>query len=203
MRAPADRASHRAFAAREHAGSSRYFLDKYLDGETYHVLMDEVDRIVAAWQRVRPDIDVAPMEVLSRVSRLAKQLDKARKSTFAEHGLEVWAFDVLSALRRAGEPFELSPSRLIGEMMVTSGTMTNRIDRLLDAGLVSRRPDPDDRRGVLVGLTAAGRATVDAALGQLLEQEADLLSELSPAQRRRLAELLRVLSHGFEHTAHD
>lgn len=160
--------------------------------------MDEVDRIVAAWTRVRPDIDIAPMAVLSRVTRISKQLDKARKATFHEHGLDVWAFDVLSSLRRAGDPCELSPSRLIDEMLVTSGTMTNRIDRLLDMGLVSRRPDPDDRRGVLVRLTSTGRDTVDAALTELLEQEAKLLADLTEAQRKRLAELLRILSHGFE-----
>ncbi len=160
--------------------------------------MDEVDRIVAAWGRERPDIDIAPMEVLSRVSRLSKQLDKARKTTFADHGLEVWAFDVLSALRRAGDPYELSPSRLIEEMMVTSGTMTNRIDRLTAAGLVARRPDPNDRRGILVRLTAEGRRTVDAALAELLEQEAALLSTLTVAQRRALASLLSMVSHGFD-----
>ncbi|MBD8019335.1 MarR family winged helix-turn-helix transcriptional regulator [Brevibacterium gallinarum] len=160
--------------------------------------MDEVDRIVAAWRRERPDLDVAPMEVLSRVSRLSKQLDKARKSTFHDHELEVWAFDVLSALRRAGEPYELSPSRLISEMMVTSGTMTNRIDRLVKVGWVSRRPDPKDRRSILVTLTEVGKQKVDNALSDLLVHEADLLAELTDAQKRKLTELLRTLSTGFE-----
>ncbi|MFB9777327.1 MarR family winged helix-turn-helix transcriptional regulator [Brevibacterium otitidis] len=160
--------------------------------------MDEVDRIVAAWRRERPDLEVAPMEVLSRVSRLAKQLDKARKTTFAEHRLEVWAFDVLSALRRAGEPYELSPSRLISEMMVTSGTMTNRIDRLVKVGWVSRRPDPTDRRSILVTLTEAGKQKVDDAMADLLVHEADLLAALTAAQKRKLTELLRALSTGFE-----
>ena len=91
---------------------------------------DEVDRIVAAWERERPDVDVSPMQVLSRVSRLARHLDHARKTAFATHDLEPWEFDVLSALRRAGHPYELSPGRLVAETLVTSGTMTNRIDRL-------------------------------------------------------------------------
>lgn len=165
---------------------------------TYHGGMDEVDRIVAAWRHERPDLDVSPMEVLSRVSRLSKQLDKARKVTFHNHGLEVWAFDVLSALRRSGAPYQLSPSRLISEMMVTSGTMTNRIDRLVTAGWVSRHPDPADRRGVLVRLTAAGQAKVDGALAELLVLEAELLAQLSAPQRRKLSELLRQLSTGFD-----
>ncbi|GAA4284819.1 MarR family transcriptional regulator TamR [Brevibacterium daeguense] len=161
--------------------------------------MDEVDRIVSAWRHERPDLDVSPMEILSRVSRLAKQLDKARKATFHNHGLEVWAFDVLSALRRSGEPYQLSPTRLIGEMMVTSGTMTNRIDRLVSAGWVSRHPDPADRRGVLVRLTEAGKQKVDDALAELLVLERELLADLTAPQKRRLTELLRVLSTGFEH----
>ncbi|WP_349827421.1 MarR family winged helix-turn-helix transcriptional regulator [Brevibacterium litoralis] len=160
--------------------------------------MDEVDRIVAAWRHERPDLDVAPMEVLSRVSRLARQLDLARRSTFKEHGLEVWAFDVLSALRRAGSPYQLSPSRLITEMMVSSGTMTNRIDRLVTSGLVTRHPDPGDRRGILVQLTTVGQEKVDAALAELLEHEAALLRDLDSAQQDELTRLLRVLAVGFE-----
>ena len=108
--------------------------------------MDEVDRIVAAWRHERPDLDVSPMEILSRVSRLSRQLDRARKSSFSDYGIESWAFDVLSALRRSGEPYQLSPSTLLQETLVTSGTMTNRIDRLVTAGWVERLPDPDDRR---------------------------------------------------------
>lgn len=158
---------------------------------------DEVDLIVDAWVRERPDLDVTPMEILSRVSRLARQLDLARKETFSAHGLEVWAFDVLSALRRAGSPYELSPSALVVEMMVTSGTMTNRIDRLAANGLVSRHPDPNDKRGVLVRLTPAGLTKVDTALSELLEHERELLCNLSPAQKKKLAELLRSLSTGF------
>ena len=152
---------------------------------------DDVDEIVAAWRRERPDLDVSPLEVLSRVSRLARRLDLARGSAFSEHLLDGWAFDVLSALRRAGEPYELSPGQLVQQTLVTSGTMTNRVDRLERSGLVERRPDPGDRRGVLVRLTPAGRDVVDSAMADLIEQEKSLLSELSAADRAQLAGLLR------------
>lgn len=155
--------------------------------------VDDVDQIVAAWRRERPDLDVSPLEVLSRVSRLARRLDLARGSAFAEHLLESWAFDVLSALRRAGEPYELSPGQLVAQTLVTSGTMTNRVDRLERNGFVERRPDPGDRRGVLVRLTPAGRDAVDSAMADLIEQEKALLSQVSVADQARLAALLRSM----------
>jgi DNA-binding MarR family transcriptional regulator len=156
-------------------------------------LTDEVDDLVAAWQAERPDLDVRPMQVLSRISRLARHLDRERRSAFAAHHLESWEFDVLAALRRQGAPYELSPGALLRATLVTSGTMTNRIDRLEEAGLVSRRPDPQDKRGVLVRLTTAGQARVDATLADLLGAEQALLSGLPEASRDTLAGLLRVL----------
>ena len=106
---------------------------------------DEVDALVEAWRRERPDLDVAPLEVLSRVSRLARHLDLARREAFDAHGLEPWEFDVLAALRREGPPYALSPGRLLQVTLVTSGTMTNRIDRLAAKRLVERVPDPHGR----------------------------------------------------------
>ena len=159
---------------------------------------DEVDRLVEAWRRERPDLDLEPMGVLSRVSRLAHHLDRARRRAFAAHGIELWEFDVLAALRRAGAPYELSPGRLLRETLVTSGTMTNRVDRLEARGLVERLPDPSDRRGVLVRLTETGRATVDGAFSALLAAEAELLAGLGEPDRARLAELLRRLVVPFE-----
>jgi DNA-binding MarR family transcriptional regulator len=170
-----------------------------LSAPTLVGMEDEVDRLVRAWQRERPDLDVTPMEVLSRVTRLARHLDRARRQAFAAHDLESWEFDVLAALRRSGEPYHLSPGRLLRETLVTSGTMTNRVDRLAARGLVRRAPDPSDRRGVLVQLTGAGRARVDAALAALLTNERALLTGLDAADRRRLADLLRALVHPFEH----
>lgn len=155
---------------------------------------DDVDVIVAAWKRERPDVDVSAMQVLSRVSRLARHLDRARKQAFAAHGLETWEFDVLAALRRAGSPYDLSPGRLVAETLVTSGTMTNRVDRLVERGLVERRPDPHDRRGVLVSLTASGRRTVDAALDELLAHERQILGSLGAREARQLADALRILA---------
>ncbi|MBN6051190.1 MarR family transcriptional regulator [Nonomuraea sp. RK-328] len=159
---------------------------------------DEVDRLVTAWRAERPDLDVEPLQVLSRVSRLAKHLDRARRAAFAEHDLEPWEFDVLTALRRAGRPYELSPGALLRATLVTSGTMTNRIDRLAQAGLVVRRPDPEDRRGVLVSLTPAGLDRVDAAFAGLLRREHELLAGLGAEEQRALARLLRTLLAPFD-----
>jgi DNA-binding MarR family transcriptional regulator len=161
-------------------------------------MRDEVDRLVEAWQRERTDLDLRPMEVLSRISRLSHHLDGARRQAFGEHGIVSWEFDVLAALRRAGEPYELSPGRLLKETLVTSGTMTNRVDRLAARGLVERRPDPDDRRGVLVSLTEGGRTTVDGALEGLLRRERDLLAGLNTTDHKKLAALLRSLTNQFE-----
>ena len=154
---------------------------------------DEVDRLVEAWQRERSGLDLEPVEVFSRITRLSRRLDLARRDSFAEHGIESWEFDVLAALRRAGKPYQLSPGALIRETLVTSGTMTNRVDRLTGRGFVVRSPDPNDRRGVLVGLTPAGRRAVDAAFEGLIERERELLTELDRAESTELAVLLKKL----------
>ncbi len=153
---------------------------------------------MAAWQRERPDLDVAPLEVLSRVTRLSHYLDRARQSAFAEHHLHTWEFDVLSALRRAGAPYRLSPGQLGAQNLVTSGTMTNRVDRLAQRELVRRLPDPHDRRGVLVELSAAGLHRVDAAFERLLDYERQLLGQLPPSDQRALAALLHRITGHFE-----
>ncbi|MGV1007994.1 MAG: MarR family winged helix-turn-helix transcriptional regulator [Dermatophilaceae bacterium] len=158
---------------------------------------DDVDRVVSAWQHERPDLDVSPLHVLSRITRLARHMDRARSLAFAGHQLEGWEFDVLAALRRAGAPYRLSPGQLVAETLVTSGTMTNRVDRLQQRGWVRRSPAPDDRRGVIVELTEAGRHVVDAALADLLAQERELLVSLSDAERQDLAGLLRRLTHSW------
>jgi DNA-binding MarR family transcriptional regulator len=154
---------------------------------------DDVDRIVAAWQRERPDLDVGPLHVLSRVARLAKQHARIRNAAFAEHDLDAWEFDVLAALRRAGEPYELTPGQLVSETLVTSGTMTTRVDRLIERGFVQRGPDPRDRRGVLVQLTPSGRDVVDAAMSTLLDHEHALVGALPRSDRLALPDMLRRL----------
>ncbi|SDS22472.1 MarR family winged helix-turn-helix transcriptional regulator [Paraoerskovia marina] len=166
--------------------------------DTHAAGADEVDRIVDAWQRERPDLDVEPLTVFSRVSRLARHLDLARRSAFAREQLETWEFDVLSALRRSGDPYRLSPGALITQTLVTSGTMTNRIDRLEARRFVERHRSPDDRRGVLVQLTPEGRARVDAAMSDLLDVESRILDALDPAERPRLADLLRTVVGQFD-----
>ena len=163
-----------------------------------HDPTDDVDAIVEAWRRERPDLDTEPLHVFSRVSRLARLLDLDRMSAFAQHSLEGWEFDVLSALRRAGAPYELSPGRLVQETLVTSGTMTNRIDRLATKGWVARQPSPSDRRGVIVKLTQEGQERVDAAMADLLTRERELLASMPDEERRALTSALRHLLTPFE-----
>ena len=160
-------------------------------------MRDDVDGLVEAWARERPDLDLGPVAVFSRITRLARHLDQARREAFAAQRIELWEFDVLAALRRAGPPYELSPGRLLRETMVTSGTMTNRIDRLAARAMVERYPDPDDRRGVIVRLTTDGKAAVDAAFTALLDAERALLEDLPERDRAKLAGLLRTLLAPF------
>src|SRR6476659_795692 len=160
-------------------------------------MRDEVDELVEAWARERQDLDLAPVAVFSRISRLARHLDLARREAFNAHAIESWEFDVLAALRRAGAPYELSPGRLLRETLVTSGTMTNRVDRLAARGFVERYPDPDDRRGVIVRLTSEGKTAVDGAFEALLAAEQELLADLPHAEQQQLAALLRTLLAPF------
>jgi DNA-binding MarR family transcriptional regulator len=160
-------------------------------------MRDEVDDLAEAWARERPDLDLAPVAVFSRLSRLSRHLDLARREAFTAQGIEPWEFDVLAALRRAGSPYELSPGRLLRETLVTSGTMTNRVDRLATRGFVERYPDPEDRRGVLVRLTPEGKAAVDGAFTSLLDAERGFLTDLTPRQQAELADLLRKLLAPF------
>ena len=159
-------------------------------------MADDVDGIVAAWQRERPDLDASPLLVLSRVTRLAELMAARRKRVFAEHLLRPYEFDVLAALRRAGAPYELTPGQLIAQTHVTSGTMTNRLDVLVERQLVRRRPDAADGRVTRVQLTDAGRGRVDSALTELLSVEATLLTRLSPADREGLAWSLQQVLDG-------
>ncbi|HEY2271809.1 MAG TPA: MarR family transcriptional regulator [Jatrophihabitantaceae bacterium] len=157
--------------------------------------MDEVDEIVAAWRRERPDLDVEPLQVLSRISRLAAVLDERRADAFVGHALQGYEFDVLSVLRRSGAPFERTAGELATLTHVTSGTMTSRLDRLVARGLVTRHPDPADGRLVRVRLTPTGRERVDEAFAELVGTERGLLAELDNGQIAELADALRSLLH--------
>lgn len=164
---------------------------------------DAVDEIVLDWERERPDLDVDPLRIFSRVKRIAKQLDAVRKKAFGETGLDPWEFDVLSALRRAGEPHRLSPKQLLAVTLVSSGTMTNRIDRLAERGLVERETDPNDGRGIFVRMTPVGRRLVDDALTRLVAAERRVLDDLDHDARDDLATSLRVLSFAMDVDPHD
>jgi DNA-binding MarR family transcriptional regulator len=152
---------------------------------------DGVDRITEQWRNERPDLDTTAMAVFGRIFRLSQIAGGEMERVYAGHGIGRPEFDVLATLRRAGEPFQLSPGALAASMMVSTGGTTARIDRLERAGLASRSPSPTDRRAVQVRLTPKGREVVDRAVGAGLAEQQRLLSHLSPAKQRQLAALLR------------
>jgi len=154
---------------------------------------DALDRILDQWRRERPDLDCSPMGIIGRISQLQREVHLAQRATFARHGLDVPSFDVLAALRRAGPPYQLTPTALMRTALVTSGAITQRLDRLEERGLITRGRSPDDGRAVVVSLTDAGREALDAALPDHLDTERKLLDGLSDDDRERLAGLLRRL----------
>lgn len=160
--------------------------------------MDHVDKILAQWRRERPELDATAMGLLGRLSRLRAHLAREVESTLADHGLNSASFDVLATLRRSGPPFRLSPGDLLGTTMVTSGTMTNRIDQLEKAGLVERLDNPEDRRGVLIALTPEGLNRVDAAVTAHVANQQRLVAGLEPDEREALDALLRKFLAVFE-----
>jgi DNA-binding MarR family transcriptional regulator len=162
---------------------------------------DHIGQILAQWRRERPDLDVAPMGLLGRLFRVVQLADATLTRSLADgYGLQPGWFDLLAALRRAGAPYELNPTQLMGATMLSSGGMTKRLDRMAEAGLVERRADPADRRGTLVRLTRRGRSTIDKAVAAHLANEDRLLRSLSAADRRALDQLLRTLLADLEAT---
>ncbi|MGH3041744.1 MAG: MarR family winged helix-turn-helix transcriptional regulator [Candidatus Rokuibacteriota bacterium] len=162
---------------------------------------DHVDRILEQWRRERPDVDTAALGLIGRLHRAALLTSTPLATGLAEHGLQPGWFDLLAALRRSGRPYELNPTQLMRATLLSSGGMTKRLDRLVEAGLVERRADPADRRGVLVGLTAHGKAVVDTALEAHVANEERLLRSLKAADRRALDDLLRALLADLEGSA--
>ena len=158
---------------------------------------DGVDLILEQWRRERPDLDASAIGVIGRVSRLARELEQRLEPVYSEHGLEPGWHDVLATLRRTGPPYRLRPTEFSSALMLTSSGTTKRLDRLERAGLIARGPDPDDRRGTLITLTAAGRKLIDATTEAHLENERRILSALTEAEQHRLAELLRKLRLGL------
>jgi DNA-binding MarR family transcriptional regulator len=159
---------------------------------------DHIDGILAQWHRERPELDVAPMGLVGRLLRAAQLADTTLTSGLEPYGLQPGWFDLLAAMRRAGPPYELHPTQLMRATMLSSGGMTKRLDRLVEAGLLERKPDPNDRRGTLVRLTRRGKATIDQAVVTHLANEEDLLRALARADRRQLDSLLRTILRGLE-----
>jgi DNA-binding MarR family transcriptional regulator len=159
--------------------------------------MDAVDRILEQWHEVRPDLDSSPIAVIGRLSRLSAIVDRRLAENFARHDLEAWMYDVLATLRRSGPPYELTAGELLEQSMVTTGAMTNRVDRLEQRGLVERSAFPGDRRKVLVRLTESGLELVDQVVGGHLDTERELLRSLSANQQETLARLLRTALTGL------
>jgi len=160
--------------------------------------MDRAGKAIAQWRRERPDLDVSPMAVLGRLSEAAALVARDRLAPlFARYGLQHGEFDVLATLRRSGPPFALTPTALYEATMVTSGAMTNRLDRLEKAGLIRRVPHPSDRRGLMVQLSESGRELIDRAVEAHVENEHDILSGFSAEERERLAGLLEKLIAGL------
>lgn len=155
--------------------------------------VDEIDRLVAEWNRERPDLDVSASYTLTRITRLALLQAASFAPVFARYGLTWGEHLVLAALRRSGPPFRMSPTTLFSSLLLSSGAMTNRLDRLEEMGFVRRLPDPSDRRGRLVELTAKGRRVVDNAVVDHIADEEKLIAPLNRSERQRLAELLRKL----------
>jgi DNA-binding MarR family transcriptional regulator len=160
--------------------------------------MDHVERILAQWKRERPDLDTAPMGTLGRIARLRAHLSREIDAELGRHGLAGPSFDVLATLRRSGAPYRLSPGELLASSMVTSGTMTNRIDQLEKAGLVERIDNPEDRRGVWIQLTAKGLSVVDEAVTGHVANQHRLVAALSKEEREALDGLLEKFLGSFE-----
>lgn len=160
--------------------------------------MDHVDRVLEQWHRERPDLQVAPMGTIGRIKRLNHYLMRGMEKAWSAYGLNRASFDVLATLRRSGAPYALSPGELMASTMVTSGTMTHRIDQLKEAGLVERVRNPEDGRGFLISLSQAGYALIEEAVAAHVEAQAKLVAVLTDKQRAQLDDLLRQFLGGFE-----
>ncbi|MCF2907231.1 MarR family transcriptional regulator [Pseudoalteromonas sp. DL2-H2.2] len=160
---------------------------------------DLVDTVIAQWEKERPDIDPSPMAVMGRLVRTSAVFSKELHGVFSRFGLNGGEFDVLATLRRSGKPYTLTPNQLLQTLMLTSGSMTNRIDKLEAKDLVKRSPDPNDRRGVLVSLTEQGLQLIDEVICEHVAKGSDLLSPLEEAEQQQLANLLKKLLVNLHH----
>lgn len=159
---------------------------------------DHVDFIQAQWTQEKPDLDTSPMGVIGRISRISRHLDHLLQRNYTRFNLNGGEFDVLASLRRSGYPYQLTPTELFNSLMLSSGAMTNRLDRLEEAGLIKRLPNPDDRRGILVRLTEQGIELMDKAYPAHLANEEQILGSLTKTESETLTDLLRKLLLSFE-----
>lgn len=163
-----------------------------------HAAVDSIDLFMQQWRRERPDIDTDSFGVLGRIHRILGYFDRRANGWLAQFGLTWETFSLIVTLRRAGKPYALRPTDLLQESLLSSGAMTNRIDRVEQIGLVRRVPDPTDRRGVVVQLTPRGRTLADRAVKIHFEEMSRLLTGLTASERRTMAGLLRTLLVSFE-----
>lgn len=160
--------------------------------------IDPIDRLIGQWNRERPELDASPMAVVGRILRLSGLLERSVEDALRPFGLSLWQFDVLATLRRTGAPYRLSPTELMKEVMLSSGAMTNRIDRLDAMGLVQRQPEPSDRRSVQVALTAKGKRLIDRAIIVRFEEAASTIGALGSHERQSLERSLKKLLQAVE-----
>jgi DNA-binding MarR family transcriptional regulator len=160
---------------------------------------DRIDHILGQWQQELPQVDISPLAVTGRILRMARLLEKHRETLLADYGLSVWSFDVLATLRRQGPPYQLKPTDLYGLLMLSSGAMTNRIDRMEQDGLVERLRDAEDRRSVIVQLTPKGIELAEAVMLVLFAKERDLLAQFTdPDELETFVVLLKRLLLSLE-----
>lgn len=160
--------------------------------------MDRIDKITKQWQRERPDLDISPMGLIGRLGNITLNLSREMEKVFSQFGLNTSSFDVLATLRRAGDPYTLSPGEMLSTLMVTSGTMTNRIDQLEKAGWVIRKVNPEDGRGFLVSLTPEGLELINQVIEAHVENQKRLVSGLSQQEQQALNQLLKVFLNTLE-----
>lgn len=160
--------------------------------------MDRIDNITQQWQRERPDLDISPMGLIGRLGNITLHLSREMEKVFSQFGLNTSSFDVLATLRRAGDPYTLSPGEMLSTLMVTSGTMTNRIDQLEKAGWVIRNVNPEDGRSFLVSLTAEGLKLINQVIEAHAENQKRLVSGLSQQEQQALNQLLKVFLNTLE-----
>ncbi|ACJ27441.1 Regulatory protein, MarR [Shewanella piezotolerans WP3] len=163
--------------------------------------MDDIDKVAAQWNKEKPQLETLPMEIFGRMMRLQKYLEAEIAACHKQYGLTLGEFDVLATLRRSGEPFNLTPSALLSSMMLTSGAMTNRLDRLQAKGLIERVHSTEDRRSVSVGLTDKGFAIIDEAIEEHVRVQHKLVEGLSDTDKPELSGLLKIWLSSFEASA--